>query len=131
MFSSVNFRGVLDTLQGQVYDHSGLDPEEDDPLLLPEQQQYPQVHSSSRDFRRALNAYEEQVKKAKFKQTGKFEWTRADSLEARMKRARQIIAMVQQEDLLTLLQSDDAIRLLAEKRSYLRIWGERECASSD
>ncbi|KJA12596.1 hypothetical protein HYPSUDRAFT_60344 [Hypholoma sublateritium FD-334 SS-4] len=122
MFSSVNFRALLDLFQGLIALFAGIGP----PRPRPIQHLFPHSDGvASRDFRKELDAYEAVQKTAKEQRTGSSSWSQQEALEARMERTRQVIAMTNRQDITVFLQSDSAIQLLAEKHSFIRTWGNQ------
>ena len=115
MFSAVNFRALLDFFQGLLALLGGLGPKRD--------YEYPTDGVASKDFWNALSAFEKKQKADKEKATRTKDWTSAESLAARMERTKQIIQSIDRPNILSLLNSESAVRLLSEKASFIRMWG--------
>lgn len=71
-----------------------------------------------------MQRIEDLKKTEKRNRFGKFcRWSNAEALQVRMERTRELIVESQDKDLLLLLQSEAVIKLLAEKQSFIRLWG--------
>ena len=122
MFSAFNFRALLDFFQGFI-------------LLYARASRHtfsvhPRLYSdrvASRDFRENLSTYEEEQRDLKQDQTQSNKWSDEESLAARMARTRQIITVAgnNRPELLSLLQSESVVKLLAEKCPSIRTWGNQ------
>lgn len=118
MFSSVNFRALLDFFQGLIALFAGLGPNPRAPRPF-----FPNDGVASKDFRRELTAYEAAQKANKRQETGLSDWSDAEALAARMERTQQLIVQTNRQDVMVFLQSESAIKLLVEKDSFIRSWG--------
>ena len=125
MFSAVNFRAILDHFQGVVMVFSR--PDEAPTGISPFLYQFPNSdRSPSKEWRQELQAYEDAKKAERHRRGIRAEWTKADSTEARSERARQLIVLTNHPEILVLLNSDDGVKLMSEKYSFLRVWGNTE-----
>ncbi|KJA25610.1 hypothetical protein HYPSUDRAFT_53115 [Hypholoma sublateritium FD-334 SS-4] len=120
MFSAVNFRALLDFFQGFISLYARISLH-DFPTNPPRYAD----GVASREFRENLDDYEGDQREAKKEQTQSDAWSAEESLAARIARTRQIITIAgnNRPELLSLLQSESVLRLLAEKRSSIRQWG--------
>ena len=106
-------------------------PQDLPPNARPFEYQFPanSAHSAgvlSKVLRDDLSEYEEKKKMQKLKDGNGQSWSDQDSLSARSERSRQLITLSNNDELMTLLEDPDIIKLISERRSLLRLRGNAE-----
>lgn len=130
MFSSVNFRALLDRFQAIIkFFSKPQNPLSADAcpfqhIFLPNSVN--SVTSMSKEWRKDLEAYEDAKKFDKLRNSNSREWSEQESLTARSEKARQLITLTNHDDILALLGDNDVIKLLSERRSLVRRRGNTE-----
>lgn len=121
--AALNFRALLDHYQGFVSLSVNLSVNP----KLPAGHTYPIRHpldkSASLDWRLELDRFEDAKYEESKARTNSSKWSASDSLQARTYRARELIASSSKPEVRQLLQSDAVIRLLAERDSFIRVFG--------
>ena len=132
MFSSVNFRAILDHFQAivTVFGKPQNLPVDARPFQyrFPPNSTVNTTGAMSNIWRKELQAYEDAKKSQKLKNSvsGELQWSEKESLAARMERARQLITLTNNAELMVLLGDIDIITLLSEKQSLVRMRGNVE-----
>ncbi len=121
MFSSVNFRAILDPLPGCF--HAFRKPQHVPANAGPFEYKFPPnstlVTDLSKEWRKELDDFENLKKIQKFTTQTVQVWTKTDSLTARSERARQLITQTNNTELMALLTDIDIMTLLSERKSLL------------
>lgn len=122
-FSAINFRALLDYYQGIIALLAHLSSSS--PANLQSHQPRFPTDGASADWRQELNRYEDEKRRERAVFSSQ-KWTHEDSLRVRMARTREIISRTGNSLILPLLNSESVIRLLSEKGSFIRQWGNSE-----
>ncbi len=80
----------------------------------------------SKEWRDDLSAFEDEKKAYKLENSNVRHWSEQESLSARSERARQLITSTNNNEIMTLLEDHDIIKLISEKRSLVRLRGNAE-----
>lgn len=129
MFSSTNFRALLDRFQAVVELFSK--PQNLPPNACPFKYQFPansagSAGNLSKAMRDDLSSYEDRKRAQKFRDYNVQVWSAQESLSARSERVCQLINLTNNNELKMLLEDPDIVKLISEKRSLVRLRGNDE-----